>query len=486
MGLRNAFVKGLKWSLIQQVFAQIINYVSIFWLAILITPEDFGKVALVVVLVGVFESINGFGVGQLIVRDNITEPKIISTYFWFVFLLSLGLTIICLATGAGYALLFELENLNEFYLIIVVSAISLVINGINSIFNALYSRDLNFKSPAQYFVLSLFLGNVFAIWAGYRGLGFWALIVKNLIPVVLLCLCFLFSRHYKILFYFSKVHILNTWSFTSNFTYFNALNFLIRNLDYIVIGKFFDLATVGQYSIAYKIMVFPMKNITSRIQAVLYPLLTKMKDDFKRIERTYSVIVSGIGYLTFPLAVLISSLATMWVPIFFNIEKYNQLIILVQILSVVGAVQAITSPVMSLYLISGKTKVLVYMGLVTALINGVGFLVGGITGDIYQFAFIYATIQLVISIPLSNYIPFRLMDFNFMNFLKRILIPFVAAVCSYFIVLWFIPIIFGSIYLKIGVLGVLGLTSYALILFLLSGGKIIDQMVQIKSMIIQK
>ncbi len=486
MGLRNAFVKGVKWSLLQQVFTQLVNYVSIFWLAVLITPEDFGKVALVVVLVGVFESINGFGVSQLIIRDNITEPKIISTYFWFVFFLSIGLTLICLASGTLYSLIFSLENPDEFDLLIVVSAISLVINGVNSVFNALYSRDLNFKSPSQYFVLSLFIGNVFAIWAGYMGLGFWALIIKNIFPVALLCICFLFTGHYKIHFYFNKVLIQNTWSFTSHFTYFNALNFLIRNLDYIVIGKFFDLATVGQYSIAYKIMIFPMKNITSRIQAVLYPLLTKMKDDLKKVERTYTVIVSGIGYITFPLAVLIASLAFMWVPLFFNIEKYDKLIILVQILSVVGAVQAITSPVMSLYLLSGKTRVLFYMGLVTALINGIGFLIGGMSRDIYQFAFIYAAVQLVISIPLSNYIPFRLMDFDFMRFLKRIFIPFVASVGSYFIVIYFLPLITIPLYLKIVLLGGIGLISYLLILLIISGTKLLDQVKQIKSMIIQK
>lgn len=486
MGLQNSFVKGVKWSFIQQIFTQLINYVSVFWLAILITPEDFGKVALVVVLIGVFEAINGFGVSQLIIRDNITDQKNISTNFWLVFFLSAGLTVICLGTGAIYSLLFQFDNVFEFNLIIAVSASSIILNGVNSVFNALYSRDLNFKSPSKYLVFSLFIGNIFAIAAGYMSLGYWALIVKNILPIAILCICYFAVSKYKILFYFNRALIQNTWSFTSNFTYFNALNYLVRNLDYIVIGKFFDLATVGQYSIAYKIMLFPMKNITARIHSVLYPMLVKMKDDLARVERVYSLIVSGIAYLIFPMIVIISSLANLWVPIFFDSAKYDKLIVLVQILSVVGAVQAITSPVMSLYLISGKTKTLFRTGLVIALINSIGFIAGGMSGNIYHFAFIYAAIQLSLSIPISNYVPFRLMKFDFFDFLKKILVPFAASLGSYFIIILILPLIDLPDYIKMVVLGGIGIASYAVISFILSGGKIMSQIKQIRSIISQK
>ena len=174
MGIRQVFFKGVKWSLIQQVFTQLINYVSIFWLAVLITPEDFGKVALVIVFIGIFEAINGFGVSQLIVRDNITELKIISSYFWYVASLSLALTAFALLLSIVYLSFFNFEHGSEFQSLILVSAASLVINGINSVYNALYSRDLNFRTPSKYFVLSLFLGNSVAIVAAHFGLGYWA------------------------------------------------------------------------------------------------------------------------------------------------------------------------------------------------------------------------------------------------------------------------------------------------------------------------
>ncbi|MDZ7648862.1 MAG: oligosaccharide flippase family protein [Cytophagales bacterium] len=339
MNLRNSFITGIKWSFVQQGLTQVLNYISIFWLANLITPEDFGRVALVVVLVGAFEAINGFGVSQLIIRDHIVDRRIISTYFWLIVGLSTALFLACLVGGIVYSLFFDFTDLIVFYSLIVVSSLSIPINGVNSVFSALYSRDLDFKFPARIFVFSLLVGNSLAIVSGYLGWGFWALLIKNLIPNVIISLCYWIHGRYKMFFYFDRLLIKGTWNFSSNFTYFNALNYLIRNLDYVLIGRFFDLATVGQYSIAYKIMLFPMKNITARIHTILYPVLVKMKNDIKRIERTSSIIVSGIAYLIFPLIVLVSSLAHLWIPIIFDVERYDKLVVLVQVLSVVGAVR---------------------------------------------------------------------------------------------------------------------------------------------------
>jgi len=480
---KKKFVAGIKWSFVQQIGTQLVNYGSVIILAVLLTPEDFGKVALVIVLIGVFESINGFGVGQLIIRDGTTDEETISTYFWLVFFLSVGLVLICLVAGGFYSLLFNLENLKEFNLLIAVSSSSLLINGVNSIFTAMYNRDMNFKSQSIYFVISIFLGNVLAVLAAYFGLGYWSLIIKNIAPVLVLSFCFLVFSPYRIHFHFhfNKALIKNAWSFTSGITYFNAVNFLVRNLDYIVIGKFFDLATVGQYSIAYKIMIFPMKNITARIQAVLYPMLANIKEDLKRVERTYTIVVSGIGYLVFPLAVLISTLAPIWVPFFFDIVKYDKLVSLVAILSIVGAAQAITSPVMNLYLISGKTGVLFRMGMLMAAINITGFFIGGLSGNIYTFVWIYAAIQILLSIPLSNLIPFRLVDFNFKTFIKKLSIPFVAALGAYLSIWQLFNIIQFDVYLKFISLGVIGLFIYAVLVISLTGFKIFDQIKQLKS-----
>jgi PST family polysaccharide transporter/lipopolysaccharide exporter len=217
-------------------------------------------------------------------------------------------------------------------------------------------------------------------------------------------------------------------------------------------------------------MIFPLKNLTARIHSVLYPVLSKLKDNASSLEQTYSRVVEGLAYLAFPISVLISVLAPIWVPVVFDVSVYDQLIPLVQILSIVGAAQAITSPVMSLYLIAGRTRALFVVGIVVALVNGVSFLVGGMSGSIQYFAVVYAIVQLTISIPVSNFVPYRLLSFNFIRFMKGLSVPLVASV-----------ILYGSIYfsskagsdfpvvLQLILAVLLGLIIYAICLALLAG-----------------
>ncbi|MDZ7648861.1 MAG: hypothetical protein U5K54_17735 [Cytophagales bacterium] len=141
---------------------------------------------------------------------------------------------------------------------------------------------------------------------------------------------------------------------------------------------------------------------------------------------------------------------------------------------------------MSLYLISGNTRTLFIIGFVIAIINSVGFIVGGINGDIYEFAMIYAAIQIALSFPLSNYVPFRLMKFDFGDFLKKIFIPFGASLASYLVVVLVLPMIILPVYLKMTLLVCVGIISYLLGLLLLSGTKLLDQIKQIKSIIVNK
>ena len=97
-----------------------------------------------------------------------------------------------------------------------------------------------------------------------------------------------------------------------------------------------------------------------------------------------------------------------------------------------------------------------------------------------MFAVIYAGIQLFISIPLSNYVLFQLMSFDFFNFIKKLLAPFLAAVASYVIVNGFVSIVQTGLYLRIVILGGIAVGSYLAVLLLISGTSILERAKQLR------
>lgn len=420
---------GLKWNAIQQIVFQVINYGSLLVLANLISAENFGAVALSTVLVGLFEILNGFGMGPLIIKDKIRDDRKVSTLFWLALGLSFLLFAAVLAVGIFYAGFYRPSDPLGLYLILAVSAFTIPLNGMNAIFSAQYMRDLDFKFSAVSGTGGIICAAAVAIVLAWFKQGVWALVAKNMIPVLTQNVCFWWHGRYKVRFYYDRLYARSTWTFTSQFSSFSVVNYLIRNLDYVVIGKFFNEAIVGQYSLAYKLMLFPLKNISARVHTVFYPVLAGVKESPEAVSRIYFKAVMAISYLAFPIMFIASALADLWVPILFR-QDFPYLANLIKILAVVGAFQATTSAVGILFLISNRTDALLKTACLLLFVLGGGFVLGGLSGDINVFALVYGALYLFVVFPLSNLIPFRLTGLRMQSLFRAILPSLAGALAA--------------------------------------------------------
>lgn len=424
------FKKGINWTLLQQGVNIGINYISLIVLAWFLSPSDFGLIALSTVLIGFFETINGFGIPQIIIKDQITDKKVIATYFSSSTLLSSVLIVLCVSIGWLYSFFFNNSNKNDLFLIICVSSLGIIFSNFSSLFQSFYQRDMNFKTPALFHMASIFLSNVITIPLAISGWGYWALVIRNISPLVFLsCFYFIFSK-YEVSFN-SKLKLNQSDRKFSFFISSNqVVNYFARNMDYVIIGRFFDINILGQYSIAYRLMLFPMKMLSSRVQAVLFPLLSNMKGNTNSMIIFYIKVVSFIAFISFPLMGVVGVTAQYWVPLVFS-DLYNLLGQLIQILCIIGAFQAITSPISSLYLVSNQAKLMFLFSTVSSTIFILGFLIGGLTNNIIIFASIYASINLILSFLVSNYLPLSRLGFNFKEFILQVLKPFYPSALAY-------------------------------------------------------
>lgn len=436
MAAREKFVKNLRWPMIQQISAQIINYLSLILLANLVLPEEFGILTISTVLVGLVESINGFGIGQTIIKDQIEDIKKISSLFWVALIISFCLFLLCNVFGVLYSYFYSPENFKILFITIFISSFGILFNGINAVIGSVFYKDLNFKLGALSYIFAFTIGNFIALAIAYNGFGVSALVTRNILPIFLLSIIYIYFIPQKILFYLRKNDFKEIVSFSSYLSLFNIANYFSRNLDYLIIGKFFDFNIVGQYSLAYKIMIFPIKNLSSIIQLVLFPTLSQLKTDVKKIGQIYLKISQLISAISFPIMVILSLTASIWVNLLFN-EKFHLLIPLVQILSIVGAFQAVTSPVGSLYLISGNTRIMFQISLIISVCTLATLLIGGLTGNVYYFAGLYALNYIFINFPISNFFPLKVFKINKLSFLNKVGVPFIASLLLVLIYLIF-------------------------------------------------
>lgn len=419
--MRKLAVKSLKWSFFQQFSTQIINYLSVIVLAALIEPSIQGFVTLASIPVGLVGVLGSFGVREKIIKDKVIDESskqamfaLINFLSIFMFLLSLALVfIIAIVYKSNYPFLTMLK-----YGILMSSINPIII--FNHYFESFQTRELNFKGIGILNMISLLFGIILSVWVAYLGFGYMALSLKMILPHLFNLILYLAFFKPSLKYKWTPEVYREFRSFSTFLTLNNIANYFVRNIDYIIIGKFFSPEILGQYAIAYKILLFPMKNVTSRIQQVALPMLSKLNIESSDFKSKYFMIISLLAFIIFPLMAFVGVTADVWVPLTFN-QHYNLLVTMVGILSIVGAFQSLVSPVGTLYLLKENTKLMFRNSLINASVITLVFLISSYYGDIYTVIVAYASSWICLILPISMYWIFKMYNIRLTSFFVSIM-----------------------------------------------------------------
>ena len=432
--MRQLAVKGLKWSFAQQLSTQVINYLSVIILAALVEPEVQGFITIASIPIGFVGVLGSFGIREKIIKDKEINEDYKSCLLGFVvvssgllFLLSLFLTII---VAWFYQNNFSFSDIIKYG--IVLSFISPIVV-YNHYFESFQTRDLNFKAISVITTISMLFGISISLYIAYIGYGIWGVTFKILLPYI-----------FNFIFYiiFLKPSLKISWcpdmykefkNFSMFLTFNNIANYFVRNIDYLIIGKVFNADVLGQYSIAYKILLFPMKNVTSRIQSVAMPMLAKLNIGSENFNKKYFMIIGLLSFITLPMMALVALTAPDWVPLTFN-HKYNLLVQMIIILSVVGAFQSLVSPVGALYILKESTKLMFLNSVIISIVISIAFLVSALTKQINIVLITYAITWMLVVLPISMYRIFRVYNMKLITFFMTMLSSFSCVIASVAIV----------------------------------------------------
>ena len=89
--------------------------------------------------------------------------------------------------------------------------------------------------------------------------------------------------------------------FSGNLLAFNVINYFARNSDSLLIGRFLDVASLGWYSMANRILMFPLQNVTFVIGRALLPVYSRRQHDLDQIAAYYLRTLALIATVTIPL-----------------------------------------------------------------------------------------------------------------------------------------------------------------------------------------
>ena len=263
-------------------------------LARILVPEDFGIVAVTMVFTTFFSLLSDMGLGAGIIQNKELSREDIGSIFAFSLRLGLGLM-------AAFALFsFPMAYFYGNRVLVPVGmllSIQLLFNTLNVVPNALLLKRKEFGKVALRILCACLVSGSVGIGLALAGLKYYALVVQAILDAAFIFSWNYFSTRPAMARKPSRKSLDKIRSYSGYLFGFNLINYFARNLDNLLIGKVMGAAQLGYYDKSYKLMLYPVNNLTHVITPVLHPILSEHQSDKAYIYEKYLQVVKVLSLL---------------------------------------------------------------------------------------------------------------------------------------------------------------------------------------------
>jgi len=384
--------KGLLWTVSGQWGSQSLRLVTTIVLARLLTPDDYGLMAMVWAITGFVSTVGSLGLSEAVLQRRHLTHEQTSALFWLNVCLGLVLTLL---VAAGAPLIAAFYGRSELVQITWALSVTFFLGGLMVQHHALMLRRLNFRAVAVRAFVSTVVTTVVSIGVAFTGVGYWALVAGSLAGSVSSVIMAWRAVDWRPSFPRRAAGVRELISFGGGISTFRILDYAAKNVDNILIGRFLGTAQLGLYTRAYGLLTLPLSQIHNPVANVVRPMMAALWPEPERYRRFYLTALQGLCYLVMPLVVVMAVLATPVVGVLLG-EQWLESAEVFRWLAVAGLLQTVGYTNGWLYATSGRAWAMARWALISRPVIIAAFVIGlpwGITG----VAIGYAASQLVLT-----------------------------------------------------------------------------------------
>ena len=342
------------WTSIQKFVGMGISFISGIILARLLTPEDYGCIGMLTIFMLVANTFVDGGFASALIQKRRPTQEDYSTIFFFNLGMSLLMYTILFLCAPAISRFYKMPLLSS---VLRVQGVVLIINAFSIIQSNQLRKQFRFKKLTIVTLVASIISISVTIFMAYKGFGVWSLVAMNILTALIPAIIYwLTNKWYPIL-----VFSLTSFKELFNFGFFMFLSHLVNtfcdNIQGLLIGRFFNPATMGYYSKAKSTEVMASTSISKIMGQVTYPLYAEYQNDKTQLAGVIKRITSTIAFITFPMMFLLILLAK---PIFVLLytEKWLESVPFFQILCVAGIAICLQGVNFQAIAAIGKSKVM--------------------------------------------------------------------------------------------------------------------------------
>lgn len=372
----------------------VLNLGSTMILARLLTPQDFGLIAMVTAVTGFVLTFKDLGLSMATVQRVEINHGQISTLFWVNVAISVGLTLITLALAPVIAWFYRDPRLLG---VTAALSIAFIFGGLTVQHQALLRRQMRLGAVATIEVSSLAAGVLTALVCAWAGLGYWALVWMQIAVAFTDAVGVWIASGWRPGLPVRRSGVRSMLAFGGYLTGFGVVNYAARNLDNILIGRYWGAGPLGLYSKAYSLLLLPLGQIVAPMTSVAVPALSRLQSQPERYRAYYLKALKIVAYLTMPLVVAMGVLSSEVVLLVLGPNWIGAAPIF-RILAITALFQPIVSTTGWIYVSLGQTRRMAAWGAVACSLIVISFVIGLPWGTI-GVATSYAVITVLLVCP---------------------------------------------------------------------------------------
>jgi len=286
--LKKKAIHGVSWSALDNIASSGITFLVGLALARILSPVEFGLLGMITVFIAVSNSIIDSGFSSALIRKTDAKDIDYNTVFYFNLLFGFVLYIILFFCAPVISRFFH-----EPVLIPVtrVMGIVLIINSISIIHRTLLVKKLDFKTQTKISFIASTISGVIGIGMALKGFGVWSLVGQQLSRQLMNTFFLWLFCAWRPLSEFSRQSFKELFGFGSKLLLSGLIDTIYKNIYYLIIGKFYNAAQLGQYTRAEQFDAVFSSNLTSVIQRVSYPVFSSIQDELKRLKQAYRRVI---------------------------------------------------------------------------------------------------------------------------------------------------------------------------------------------------
>ncbi len=372
MTVRKATLINASGKYLKVILTVLVNAI----LARILTPFDFGVVAVITVFSTFFATLSDMGLGPAIIQKKDLTRSDIDNLFTCSLYVAAGLSVIFLLCAFPIAAFYkDSVYLKPTFLL----TISLFFNALNMVPNGMLNRDKKFVTIAVRTVVVYVVSAVISIWLALHGWRFYALVAQAILSSVLQFLWNYLSTRPRLVARPSMESVNKVRSYSLYQFAFNVVNYFARNLDNLLTGKFMGEVNLGNYNKAYNLMLFPVSNLSGVVSPVLHPILSDYQDDPEGIYRRYMRLVRFLWCLGIFVAAFAFLAAEEIIGILYG-PQWEPCVVCFRLLAIAIIPQMINASAGAIFQALGNTRLLFLSTCVNTVVTLIAICVGVFAG----------------------------------------------------------------------------------------------------------